>query len=55
MNSATLSQQYLIAAVFEASNAALDLFTQLVPELDRDRAEYALATLLLEEAWVTGC
>ena len=54
MNSATLSQQYLIAAVFEASNAALDLFTQLVPELDRDRAEYALATLLLEEAWVAG-
>ncbi|WP_431790983.1 hypothetical protein [Kocuria palustris] len=54
MNSAALSQQSLITAVFEASNDALDRITQLVPELDRDRIEYGLATLLLEEAWVTG-
>ncbi len=54
MNSAALSQQSLITAVFEASNAALDSFTQLVPEIDRDQVEYALATLLLEEAWVAG-
>ena len=54
MNSAALSQQSLITAVLEASNAALDSFTQLVPEIDRDHVEYALATLLLEEAWVAG-
>ncbi|MCA0323614.1 MAG: hypothetical protein LCH60_13830 [Actinobacteria bacterium] len=52
MNSAALSQQSLITAVFEASNAALDSFTQLMPDIDRDRCEYGLATLLLEEAWV---
>ena len=49
------SHQTLITAIFEASNAALDTITQLVPELDRDRAEYALASLLFEEAWVAGC
>ena len=54
MNSAALSQQSLISAAFDASNAALDSFTQHLPDLDRDRMEYALATLLLEEAWVAG-
>ena len=48
------SQQTLITAVFEASNAALDRLTPLVPDIDRDRCEFALATLLLEEAWVVG-
>jgi hypothetical protein len=52
MNPAVLSQQPLITAVFEASNAALDSFTQHLPDLDRDRMEYALASVLLEEAWV---
>ena len=47
-----IARRALITAVFEASNAALDSFTQLVPEIDRDQVEYALATLLLEEAWV---
>lgn len=46
------SQQTLITAVFEASDAALDRLTHLRPEIDRDRCEYGLATLLLEEAWV---
>ena len=54
MNSAALSQQSFISAVFEASNAALDRLTHLVPDIDRDRVEYALASLLLEAAWVTG-
>lgn len=54
MTSAALSQRSLIAAVFEASNTALDRLIQLVPEVDRDRAEYAVATLLLEEAWVSS-
>ena len=48
------SQQSLISAAFEASNAALDSFTQHLPDLDRDRMEYALASVLLEEAWVSG-
>lgn len=52
MTSAALSQQSLIAAVFEASNAAVDRLAHLVPDLDRDRAEYAIASVLLEEAWV---
>lgn len=54
MTSDALSQQSLISAVFEASNAALDTITQLVPDLDRDRVEYALASVLLEEAWVSS-
>lgn len=48
------SQQAVITAAFEASNTALDTLTQLVPEIDRDRAVYALASVLLEEAWVAG-
>lgn len=48
----TLTQQHLITAVFEASNAALDRLTHPVPDLDRDRAEYAVASVLLREAWV---
>lgn len=47
------SQQSVISAAFEASNAALDSFTHHLPDLDRDRMEYALASVLLEEAWVT--
>ena len=54
MNSAALSQQSLISAAFDASNAALDSFTQHLPDLDRDRMEYALASVLVEEAWVSG-
>lgn len=54
MTSAALSQQSLIAAVFEASNAAVDRLTHLLPGLDRDRAEYAVASVLLEEAWLSA-
>ena len=52
MNPAALSQQSLISAVFEASNAALDRLTHLVPDIDRDRSEYAVVSVLLEEAWI---
>lgn len=52
MNSAALSHQSVITTVFEASNAAVDLVTHLIPDLDRDRTEYAVASVLLEEAWV---
>lgn len=54
MNSATLNQQSLITTVFVASRAAVNGLTHLVPDLDRDRTEYALASVLLEEAWVSA-
>ena len=46
------SQQPLITAVFEVAERATDSLTHLVPDLDRDRTEYAVASTLLEEAWV---
>lgn len=46
------SQQALISTVFEAAERATKDLTLLVPDLDRDRAEYAVADVLLEEAWV---
>jgi len=35
------NQQALITAVFEAAEHATDSITHLVPDLDRDRCEYA--------------
>ena len=46
------SQQTLISTVFEAAERATQDLTHLVPDLDRDRAEYDVASVLLEEAWV---
>jgi len=46
------NQQELITAVFEAAERATQDLTHLVPDLDRDCAEYAVASVLLEEAWV---
>lgn len=48
------NQQTLIYTVFEAAKRATDSLTHLVPDLDRDRAEYALASVLLVEAWVSS-
>ena len=47
------NQQTLISAVFDAAERATNDLTHLVPDLDRDHCEYALASVLLEEAWVT--
>ena len=49
---ATNQQTLISAAVFEAAERATQDLTHLVPDLDRDRAEYAVASVLLEEAWV---
>ena len=49
---ATTSQQSLINSVFEAAERTTNDLTHLVPDLDRDRTEYAVASTLLEEAWV---
>lgn len=46
------NQQTLISTVFEAAERATQDLTQLVPDLDPDRCEYAVASVLLEEAWV---
>lgn len=43
------SQQPVITAVFEAAERATDSLSHLVPDIDRDRVEYALASVLLEE------
>lgn len=49
------NQQTLISTVFEAAEGATQNLTHLVPDLDRDhRCEYAVASVLLEEAWVSG-
>lgn len=46
------NQQSLISAVFEAAERTTQDITQRIPDLDRDRCEYALASVLLEEAWI---
>lgn len=48
------SQQTLINAAFEAAERATQIMSAHAPALDRDRAEYAVASALLEEAWVAG-
>lgn len=48
------NQQTLITAVFEAAERATQNLTHLIPDLDRARAEYAVASALLEEAWVSS-
>ena len=47
-------QQGLICAVFDASRLAVEPLSHLVPDLDGNRAEYAVASTLLEEAWVSA-
>lgn len=46
------SQRVLIETVFEVGESAAEGLAQLVPAVDVDRTEYAVSTLLLEEAWV---
>ncbi|MCT2019773.1 hypothetical protein [Kocuria marina] len=48
------NQQALITTVFEAAERAANDLTHLVSDLDRDRCEYAVASVLLGEAWVSG-
>lgn len=48
------SQQAVIRTVFEAGGSAATFLAQTVPMLDRDRVEYAVASILVEEAWVSA-
>ena len=45
-------QQTLISTVFETAERATQDLTHLIPDLDRDRTEYAVVSVLLEEAWI---
>lgn len=47
------SQRALIERAFEVGRAAAARLAQIVPAIDRDRVEYAVAGVLLEEAWVS--
>lgn len=47
------SQQALIERAFKVGLVATESLAQIVPALDRDRTEYAVAGVLLEEAWVS--
>ena len=49
-----VGQQAVITEVFDAAQEAVERLTHLIPDLARDRTEYALASALLEEAWVNG-
>lgn len=46
--------QALTSAIFEASLRAVDSLAGHMPEIDRDRTEYAVASVLFEEAWVSA-
>lgn len=47
------ASQALIERAFEVGRVAAESLAQIVPALDRGRAEYAVASVLLEEAWVS--
>lgn len=47
------SKQALIERVFAVGETAAERLAQIVPAIDRDRVEYAVAGVLLEEAWVS--
>lgn len=48
------SQRAVIRTAFEMGDSAATRLAQIVPTLDRDRVEYAVASLLVEEAWVSA-
>lgn len=48
------SQRALIERAFEVGRVAAETLVQIAPALDRDRTEYAVAGVLLEEAWVSA-
>lgn len=46
------SQQALIERALEVGRVAAERLGQIVPALDRDRVEYTVASVIVEEAWV---
>lgn len=48
------SQQAVITSAFAVAEVAVEHLVRVSPTLDRDRVEYVVASVLLEEAWVGG-
>lgn len=48
------SQQSVITRAFAVAEVAAEHLVSVSPALDRDRAEYAVASAVLEEAWGGG-
>lgn len=51
---AAACQQPLIERTFDAARTAAEHLAEFAPALNRDRTEYAVASVLLEEAWVSA-
>lgn len=47
-------QRPIIQTAFTAGVSAAESLAEVVPNVDRDRVEFAVADVLLEEAWVVG-
>lgn len=45
-------QQAVITRAFAVAEVAAEHLVRISPTLDRDRVEYVVASVLLEEAWV---
>lgn len=48
-----LHEQPLLTTVFDFAQIAAAGLAKHAPDVDRDRVEFAVATVLLEEAWVS--
>ena len=48
------SQQAVITRAFAVAEVAAEHLVRVSPTLDRDQAEYAVASAVLEEAWGGG-
>ncbi|EKA60993.1 hypothetical protein B277_09627 [Janibacter hoylei PVAS-1] len=48
------SLQAVITSAFAVAEVAVEHLVRVSPTLDRDRVEYVVASVLLEEAWVGG-
>lgn len=48
------SQQAVITSAFAVAEVAVEHLVRVSPTLDRDQAEYAVASAVLEEAWGGG-
>lgn len=45
-------KQPLLTTVFDLAQVVVDGLAKHAPDNDRDRVEYAVASVVLEEAWV---
>lgn len=50
----THTRSDLTRTAFDAAEQAVARLSDVVPDLDRDHTAYALVSVLLEEAWISG-